>query len=76
MNQHEFTHKENQESQAATRQTSQSQTEREFANVEELLRYDASQNPAPPEIARRLERSLENEPPPPVAPWWKRLLGS
>jgi hypothetical protein len=46
----------------------------EFASVEELLRYDAKQTAVPPEIAQRLDRSLQNEPRSPRS-WWRRFFG-
>ena len=45
---------------------------REFASVEELLRFDASQVKPPPAIAERLKESLEKEP---LQPWWRRIFG-
>ena len=45
-----------------------------FDSPEELLRHDASENPAPSAIADRLRDSLAGEPAP-RAPWWRRLLG-
>ena len=48
---------------------------KEFATVEELLRYDSEQNPVPPAVAERLGRSLENEPKQ-EKPWYKRMFGS
>lgn len=63
---------------AEQKQTSESQVEsqtrqaiREFANPEDVLRFDARQTLAPPGIAERLNRSLQREPP---RPWWKRLF--
>ena len=47
---------------------------REFANPEELLRYDAAQTTVPPDIAQRLQKSTGNLPEP-KASWWKRLFG-
>jgi hypothetical protein len=47
---------------------------REFATVEDLLRYDSEQNPVPPEVADRLGRSLEAEPRR-ERPWYKKLFG-
>jgi hypothetical protein len=49
-------------------------TEREFANVEEMLRHDAIHTPVPPTIAQRLEQSAA-ELPPPARSWWRKLLG-
>ena len=46
---------------------------REFATVEELLRYDSEQNPVPAEVAERLGRSLENEPKQ-EKPWYRRIF--
>jgi hypothetical protein len=53
---------------------SQQKVEHEFATVEELLRFDAQRTGVPPEVARRLNRSLRKEPAPP-RPWWRRWLG-
>ena len=56
-------------------QATQSQAQvKEFATVDDLLRYDSEQNPVPPEVAERLNRSLESEPKPPL-PWYKKLFG-
>jgi hypothetical protein len=52
----------------------QSQATPEFANAEELLRYDAKQTPVPSVIAQRLQKSVADLPVP-KAPWWKRWLG-
>ena len=46
---------------------------KEFATVEELLRYDSEQNPVPPQVAERLGRTLENEPKQ-EKPWYKRIF--
>jgi hypothetical protein len=48
---------------------------KEFATVEELLRYDSEQNPVPPEVAERLGQTLANEPKA-EKPWYKRILGN
>jgi anaerobic selenocysteine-containing dehydrogenase len=42
--------------------------------AEEMLRYDAAQTAVPPEIARRLQKSVGDLPAPKPG-WWKRLLG-
>ena len=47
---------------------------REFASVDELLRYDAAHTEVPPVIAERLEASIgaaarENR------SWWQRIFG-
>lgn len=53
---------------------SQSETVREFATPEELLRHDRAQTEVPAAVTERLERSLAAEPPTETKPWWKRLL--
>ena len=63
------------EQQHASDVRSQQNTEREFASVEELLRYDAEQTIVPAEIAQRLQRSTARFSPPAARPWWKRLFG-
>ena len=64
-----------QESQQSSEVHSHQTTEREFASVEELLRYDAEQTAVPVEIAQRLQRSTARfSPPPPRAGWFKRLF--
>lgn len=47
---------------------------KDFASVDDLLRYDSDQNPVPPAVGERLARSLEAEPKP-KQPWYKRLFG-
>jgi hypothetical protein len=64
---------EQQQQQAAEHQT-QSQSAREFANAEELLRYDAAHTTVPPGIAQRLQKSAADLPAPKTT-WWKRLFG-
>jgi hypothetical protein len=64
---------EQQQQQAAEHQT-QSQSDREFANAEELLRYDAAHTTVPPGIAQRLQKSAADLPAPKTT-WWKRLFG-
>jgi len=58
-------------------QSSETRTEKttatQFDNAEQLLRYDAEQTPVPPEIARRLNQSVA-ESPPPRRPWWRRIF--
>ncbi|MGZ8900344.1 MAG: hypothetical protein ACXW3Z_09640 [Limisphaerales bacterium] len=48
---------------------------KEFATVEELLRYDTEQNPVPATVAEKLGKSLEAEPATPRQSWFKKLLG-
>ncbi len=63
---------ESQEQQRASETQSQQKTSsREFASVDELLRYDAKQTSVPPAIAQRLGRSLQNQPRP-ARSWWRR----
>ena len=45
---------------------------REFADSDEILRYDASTTEVPPKVAQRLQRSLG----PAKISWWKRLFGA
>jgi len=66
---------EQREEQKAEEVQGSGQEGKEFATVEELLRYDSEQNPVPPEVAERLGKSLENEPKQ-EKPWYKRILGS
>ena len=47
-----------QQQQHAAEQQTQSQSAREFATAEELLRYDAAHTTVPPDIARRLQKSI------------------
>jgi transcription initiation factor TFIID subunit TAF12 len=63
-----------QQQQHTAGQQAQSQSAREFANTEELLRYDAAHTTVPPGIAQRLQKSTSNLPGPKVG-WWKRLFG-
>jgi hypothetical protein len=53
----------------------QSQHETEFATVEDMLRHDADHTPVPPSIARRLQESVSQLPPPPPRAWWRKLFG-
>jgi hypothetical protein len=57
----------------AGQQQAQQQTQ-EFANAEELLRFDARNTIVPPEIARRLQQSAAALPQPKRS-WVKRLFG-
>jgi hypothetical protein len=65
---------ESREQQQVSENQSQQTSGREFASVEEVLRYDAKQTNVPPEIAQRLGQSLQNEPRP-ARSWWRRWLG-
>ena len=48
---------------------------RGFSSVEEMLRFDALQNPVPESVKTRLTESVQKEPRP-VKPrsWWRSLL--
>ena len=50
------------------------QNVREFESVEDLLRHDAAQVPAPETLAPRLKDSTAKEPPAPPG-FWQRLFG-
>ena len=65
---------EQQQQQHAAEQQTQKQSAREFANAEEMLRYDAAHTPVPPVIAQRLQKSTGELPQQPKAAWWKRLF--
>ena len=60
--------------QVGTGQQTQQQAAREFANAEELLRYDAAHTTVPPAIAQRLQKSTGDLPGTKTV-WWKRLFG-
>jgi hypothetical protein len=64
---------EQQQEHAVTHQT-QSQSAREFASAEELLRFDAAHTTVPPGIAQRLRKSVGPAGPPPRS-WWRNLFG-
>ena len=68
---HEKKFESQEQHQASETQSQQKTSAREFASVEELLRYDAKQTDVPPGIAQRLGRSLQNDPPP-ARSWWRR----
>lgn len=54
----------------------QSQTQpHEFSSVEDMIRFDSGQTPAPEELAERLKESISAEPPPRRS-WWRRLFSS
>jgi hypothetical protein len=64
-----------QQQQHAAGQQTQQPAAREFANAEELLRYDAAHTPVPPGIAQRLQKSTGQTSAPPPSSWWRKLLG-
>jgi hypothetical protein len=51
-----------------------SSTAREFASVDEMLRFDASQVAPPDTLETRLQNSLQQTPAP-RQPWWRRWFG-
>lgn len=67
-------HQQRQEQTSEQQINSQVKRGQEFASVEDLLRYDASQITPPPAIAERLRDSLRAEAPPKRS-WWQRLFG-
>lgn len=67
--------REEQQQNVSEAQLQSQQTIHEFATPEDLLRFDAKQNPAPDAIAQRLSSSVKNIPGLP-RPWWKRLFSS
>ena len=72
LNKSRLEHRQREEETAEQRTTDKTKDGREFASVEELLRFDASQVEPPPAIAERLKESLEKEP---LQPWWRRIFG-
>ena len=66
---------EEQQQQHAAEQQTQNQSSREFATVEEMLRYDSAHTPVTPVVAERLQRSV-NQSPKPAGSWWQRFFGA
>ena len=64
-----------QQQQHPAEQQTQQQSSREFATVEEMLRYDTANTPVPPAVAERLQRSV-NQTPKPAGAWWQRFFGT
>jgi hypothetical protein len=62
-----------QQASALHSQSAREQQARDFASVEELLRYDAAQQETPKSIETRLASSIEREPPPRRS-WWRRIF--
>jgi hypothetical protein len=58
---------------ASEQQHAASQGAQDFADSDEVLRFDAAQRRVPPEVAQRLQKSLGG--PPGKSAWWKKLLG-
>ena len=61
--------------QHAEQQQTHAHAVKEFSSAEELLRFDAAQTHAPAEVAKRLQISTAQLPPPPARAWWKNLFG-
>ena len=62
----------NQEHLAETQ--AQAQAAREFANSDDLLRFDAAQTTVPPEIGARLRKTSAGIASPSPRPWWRRMF--
>jgi hypothetical protein len=72
-----LTKRQAEEQQAAIgHQQAQDKVGREFATVEEMLRQDALETPVPEEIAKRLQQSVRELPPPTPRAWWRKLFGT
>jgi predicted nucleic acid-binding protein len=67
---HEKKFSQHEQQQVSESQTQASQTIREFALPEDVLRFDAKQTAVPANVAQRLSRSLQRLPPP-SRPWWR-----
>jgi len=63
---------EQQQELAAQQHTTQN-TAQEFATVEDLLRFDATQTSPPASLAPRLQQSSADIPRP-NRPWWQKLF--
>ncbi len=59
--------------QQANVQQSEQETTRQFANAEEMLRYDAAQMTVPAAVAKRLQQSM-GQVAAPKRSWWRRLF--
>lgn len=55
-------------------QQTHAQSGKEFADSDELLRYDAAQTVVPSEVAQRLQKSAAEVRPPESRPWWKSIF--
>ena len=53
------------------KQTIQQPAGREFASVDEMIRYDAQQNPPPADLANRVAESVADLPKP-ARSWWQK----
>jgi hypothetical protein len=71
--QSKFSTGQHQEQAAAQQSTAANSGALEFETAEELLRHDASQIVVPPDIARRLNKSIAESAP--RRPWWRKWNG-
>ena len=72
-----LTHTQHAEQQSAVgHQQSQSQSAREFATVEEMLRHDANATHVPETIGQRLQDSVRKLPAPIRQSWWRKFFGA
>jgi len=71
---HQSKFSEEQKQQPAAEQQTQSASAREFATVEEALRYDAAHTTVPPAIGERLQKSTADLPKPKTG-WWRKIFG-
>ena len=69
---HESRFRQNQQQNLDQQQTTRPAVS-EFSSVEEMLRHDAMHTPVPPNIAFRLQKSVEGMPRA-AKPWWRRLF--
>ena len=72
--QSKFSEEQQQAQQAGAQNQTQSPAGREFANADEMLRYDAAHTTVPQEIAERLKKSTADLPGPKPS-WWRKFLG-
>jgi hypothetical protein len=66
-----FSQQEQEQQQVSESHTQANQTIHEFALPEDALRFDAKRTAVPDNVAQRLSRSLQRNPPP-ARPWWKK----
>ena len=62
MNQHSKLRQSQEQGSEEIKQTQNTPQAKEFSSVEEMLRFDAAQNPPPPGLAQRINESVNNEP--------------
>ncbi len=76
MERQELKHQEEQQLAATHEASTRLQEGRTFANVEEMLRFDAAQNTPPEALGGRVQQSIAAEPAPAKNSWWQRLFGA